>query len=104
MEIVIACAENVTGGKCYGHGIVLQERFADAGVNLSCCMEDCEAWTANRMIVGLYVKKPAIGKQKAIVPLKKKVGLLAVFFDAKITAISRAQTYVCGELCVISVR
>ena len=50
------------------------------------------------MIVGLYVKKPAIGKQKAIVPLKKKVGLLAVFFDAKITAVSRAQTYVCGEL------
>ena len=43
MEIVIACAENVTGGKCYGHGIVLQERFADAGVDLSCCMEDCEA-------------------------------------------------------------
>ena len=43
MEIVIACAENVISGKCYGHGIVLQERFADTGVDLSGCMEDCEA-------------------------------------------------------------
>ena len=43
MEIVIACAENVTGGKCYGHGIVLQERFTDASIDLSSCVEDCEA-------------------------------------------------------------
>ena len=43
MEIVIACAENVTGGKCHGHGIVLQERFTDASIDLSSCVEDCEA-------------------------------------------------------------
>jgi hypothetical protein len=43
MEIVIACAENVTGGKCHGHGIILQERFTDTGVDLSAGMEDCEA-------------------------------------------------------------
>ena len=98
MEIVIARTENVTAGKCYGHGIILQERFTDASIDLSSCVEDCEARMASRLIVGLYVKKPAIRKLKTIVPLEKKVGLFAVFFDAEITAVSRAQTYVCGEL------
>ena len=90
MEVVIARAENVTGGKCYGHGIVLQERFADTGVDLSGCMEDCEARMASRLIVGLYIEKPTIRKPKTIVPLEKEVELFAVYFDAEITAISRA--------------